>query len=410
MVLNIGLIDYDLIRSKTYITPNYDIGLIYAYLKDDRNYNVRLVSSFSNTNLVQYDKIFIFKNSTYLAHPSSVIKNYYKLPIEEFGPGFIDKPLRPYFLETRYLKPDFKCYNNLLLFSMEHPRHPIAVSIKHSKYTPRYDHIRLYEELDGELLKKDYPQNRYNVIYDDPVDIINEPKRWTEFKSLIDQHKVFLFAHSLDISKINDTNIIEQIFSSSKYRQMRRKLEASTVNDNVKWLVTQYINKRFNFKSNVLVRLAKTENPYADFQTMLDMIYYHHLGEHMIKLIPYNSDFLSLPEQNFARLSYEFLQSKTHLMSFYEYVFNIAYLSMGVPKELIHTGEDRYEYIMSSYGQAKLLVHLEQWISNYPEYEEQIFIGGSSKYEKQRRKYYDLNRSPFAFGRSPTDTSEECGS
>ena len=110
-------------------------------------------------------------------------------------------------------------------------------------------------------------------------------------------------------------NIIEQIFSSSKYRQMRRKLEASTVNDNVKWLVNQYINKRFNFKSNVLVRLAKTENPYADFQTMLDMIYYHHLGEHMIKLIPYNSDFLSLPEQNFARLSYEFLQSKTHLNS-----------------------------------------------------------------------------------------------
>ena len=47
MVKNIGLVDYDVLKTKFYSAPNYDIGLIYAYLKKDPNLNVRLVSSCS---------------------------------------------------------------------------------------------------------------------------------------------------------------------------------------------------------------------------------------------------------------------------------------------------------------------------------------------------------------------------
>lgn len=32
--------------------------------------------------------------------------------------------------------------------------------------------IRLYEEFEGEELLKDYPTERYNIIYDDPTDIV----------------------------------------------------------------------------------------------------------------------------------------------------------------------------------------------------------------------------------------------
>ena len=122
----IGLMDYDVIRTRHYRYPNYDIGLVYAYLKDDRNINVRLISSPSLQNLQQYDIIYVFKQSKQLPHPSSVIRDYYKLPIEEYGPGFQDKPLRPYLLETKYILPDCSCYNNMILYSLEHPKAQIA--------------------------------------------------------------------------------------------------------------------------------------------------------------------------------------------------------------------------------------------------------------------------------------------
>ena len=59
MVTQIGLMDYDVLRTRYYIAPNYDLGLIYAYFKEDRNINVRLISSPSPNNLSQYDKIYV---------------------------------------------------------------------------------------------------------------------------------------------------------------------------------------------------------------------------------------------------------------------------------------------------------------------------------------------------------------
>ena len=77
----IGLLDYDLLRTKNYIVPNYDVGVIYAYYKNNKNVSIRLISSLSYNNLNQYDKIYLFKTSKSLPHPSGLIKNYYKLPI-----------------------------------------------------------------------------------------------------------------------------------------------------------------------------------------------------------------------------------------------------------------------------------------------------------------------------------------
>ena len=126
MVKSIGLMDYDVLRTKYYVTPNYDLGLVYNYLKQDVNLNVRLISSPSPANLEQYDKIYIFKQSPFIPHPSGFIKDYYKLPIEEYGPGFIDKPLRPFLIETREMLPDCSCYNNMILFSLDKPKNKIA--------------------------------------------------------------------------------------------------------------------------------------------------------------------------------------------------------------------------------------------------------------------------------------------
>ena len=126
MVKNIGLMDYDVLRTKYYVAPNYDLSLVYNYLKQDKNLNVRLISSPSPANLEQYDKIYVFKQSQFIPHPSGFIKDYYKLPIEEYGPGFIDKPLRPFLMETRDMLPDCSCYNNMILFSLDKPMNKIA--------------------------------------------------------------------------------------------------------------------------------------------------------------------------------------------------------------------------------------------------------------------------------------------
>lgn len=126
MIRLVGLMDYDAIVQKKYTGPNYDLGVTYAYLKNDPNISVRLIASLDIQNLEKYDEILIFKLSPYLAHPSGVITNYYTLPIKEFGEGFLRKPIRPDCTETRYIKPDFTCYNNILKLSINNPKHTLS--------------------------------------------------------------------------------------------------------------------------------------------------------------------------------------------------------------------------------------------------------------------------------------------
>lgn len=84
-------------------------------------------------------------------------------------------------------------------------------------------------------------------------------------------------------------------------------------------------------------------------------------------------------------------------MSFYEYVFYLSYTKLGVPEKMIRTNEDLYEYVFQNYGYAETLRKLEDWMLANPDSADYVFIGGTSNYEKQRRKYYDPRRSNYAF-------------
>ena len=394
MVKNIGLMDYDVLRTRYYSAPNYDLGLIYNYLKQDKNLNVRLISSPSPTNLEQYDKIYVFKQSQFIPHPSGYIKDYYKLPIEEYGPGFIDKPLRPFLMETRDMLPDCSCYNNMILFSLDKPRSKIAWRIDKKAVGKEYQPIRLYEKFEGEDLKKDYPTSKRCLIYDDPVEILNNQEKWEYYKQLLGQKHKFLFAQTLDISRLSDTNILEQVITKSKYAGFKRHLVATELNDNVEWLVNEIISKRYCRLGMILVKLPTDSTPERCFETLLLMNYYNHKTHFRLKLCPmWDKGYLE--DYDLALLAYRYLTGKPQYMSYYEYVFNISYLRKGVQKELIHTGEDRYEYIFSQYGMSPLLRVLEDWLEKHPQFEEHVFIGGSSNYDGQRRKYYDKGRGGF---------------
>lgn len=405
-MISIGLIDYDVTRYRKYRVPNYDLGVIYAFYRNDKNVSIRLVSSLSYKNLSQYDKIYIFKQAKKLPHPSGFIANYYKLPIEEYGTGFIDKPARPFIRETQFLEPDFTCYNNMILFSLEHPTHKIAWQIDDKVIKSKYKPVRLYEIIDGEELKKDYPTTKYNLIYDDPVEIMNNKGKWDYYNQLLKQGYKFMFAQTLDISRLNDTNILEQVLNSSQYASIRRTITATEINNVVSWLVNQIISKKCKKRLVVFVELSQSLTATVYLQTLLLMNYYNFKTDYRLRLMPMR-DFHFLTEFKLAQLAFNYLTEKPYYMSYYEYVFNVAYLSIGVPKELIHTGEDRYDYIMSHYDIPPLMMLLEDWIRANPECREWVFIGGDSDYEKQRRKNYEQRRGYYAFGGSTTRSSNE---
>jgi hypothetical protein len=60
---------------------------------------------------------------------------------------------------------------------MNKPHSRLAWKIDPRAKGGKYKPVRLYENFEGEELKKDYPYSKYCLIYDDPVDIINNKEK-----------------------------------------------------------------------------------------------------------------------------------------------------------------------------------------------------------------------------------------
>lgn len=394
---SVGLIDFDTTYTRKYWVPNYDLCIIYSYFKDRKDMSIRLVSSFSKKNLEQYDKIYVFKRSNMTPHPSSVIEDYYKLPIEEYGSGFIQKPIRPFLLETRDLLPDCSCYNNILLFSMEHPKNKIAWRVDKGMNGKKYKLIKLYEEYDGEELKKDYPTSKYNMIYERPAEYLNNKDKWNYINELMDKGFRFKFAQSLDISAVKDTNILEQVFQKTKYHCFREYLIMTDIDKNSDWLIGYALNPSNKKVFRISIRISNNNTPERCIYTMLLINFYIHKSNFKLFINPY-LDREHLKKEKLALLLFDYLKKRTFVyMSFYEYVANIGFCELGIPQEMIITGEERYTYLLNKYGTPYLLIRLEDFIRRNPNLEESIFIGGESNYVKQRRECYDSRGSKYAF-------------
>lgn len=409
MVRLIGLMDYDCLVQKRYVAPNYDLGLVYTYLKDNPNLTVRLVTSFAEQNLAKYDEIYLFKQSKYLAHPSSVIKNYFQLNIKEYGPGFMARESRPFIRETFYLEPNFTCYNPILQLSVEQPGHKLSWDVKHAVKSKYYQHVRLFHRLDGELLKKDVGFHKNKLaIHDDPLLLLTNPVGQQTLQQLInDGHKLF-FIQPLDISLIDDTNIIEQVIVSKNLATLRNRLMISVMNSSALWFINYFITHKCK-QTNVVVLYERGKEKDYYVCSMLDLNYYNHKTEHRLWLRPFY-DKEVVQTSSLALCLYRFLYKTPYLMSFYEYVFYMGCKNEKIPKKLIRTNEEIYEFILEKYGMPPLVKALEDWLLYNPEYEEHVFIGGSSKYERSRKKAYDARRSKYAFERSVSNSSQEFSS
>ena len=396
MVRSIGLLDLDAIYRKRYEAPNYDLGVTYAYFSGDRNVNVRLVTSVSEANLSSYDEIYIFKIAKWIPHPSVIIEDYYNYQISEFGPGFRDRELRPFCLETRYMAPNFKCYNNMLRFSIENPKHYRAWTIFPKIKQKKFQQLRLFEEIDGEWLRKDISTNNRNiVVHDDPNILLSNPEQWNAIVELIDKKYRVIFAQALDISLFKDTIIIGRVLTDSGFSSLRKWLYASEINANLStWMDCYFDNTHKTINVKVLFVGGKSQDYYL--ANMLKMHYYNWKSGYALRMKPLFTDGAPrLP--GLALFLFRYLYQTPYLMSFYEYVFNIGCLKHGVPKGLIKTGEERYELILSKYGMPPIVVSLEQWILEHKEYEEHIFKGGDSDYKEVRKKSYDAKKDKYAF-------------
>jgi len=391
-MISIGLLDYDVLSQRYYKAPNYDLGVIYAYYKNDRDVNIRLMSSYNKSNIEQYDKIYVFKRSKLLPHPSTLIEDYYKYPIEEYGEGFINKPLRPLLMETRFTRPDFSCYNNMILYSKDHIYSKLSWKIDKRAKGGKFQPIRLYEEFDGEMLRRDIPTQKNICIYDNPADVLNNKEMWDLYNDLLDSGHKILFAQPLDISLLNDTIILERVVCNKRYASIMKDLMASDLYVNVEWLVSQFIREEFKSQVHIKVNIPPGLDAAKVLRTLLLMGYWNAKTNRRVRLIPtWGREYYKTNE--LVLCAFNYLLKKPHLMSYYEYVFNIAYLAQGVPKTIIHTREEQYEYICSHYAPPRLLIKLEEWIDKNPDCKEYIFIGGSSHYEEQRRKYFNIRGS-----------------
>lgn len=396
MIKLIGLLDYDALYQKRFIAPNYDLGLIYGYLKNDPNINVRLITTFNENNLKKYDEIFIFKISSHLSHPSSVIKDYYKLNIKEYGNGFINREQRPYFKETFYAQPDFTCYNPILQFSVDKPRHPMAWNVKKAVKSRLYNHIRLYENFDGEWLRRDLGYSKRKLaIHDNPVDLLNDPEKVKVLDELSTQNYHLFFVQPLDISQLNNTNIVERVITDSKWATLRTRLLITSTNEIALWFVDYFVEHKCG-KTDVMVLFEQGKKSDYYLRAMLELNYFNQQTGYSLRLRPYcDKEVVMLSP--LTHCAYRFLYETPYLMSYYEYVFYMGCKNIQVPEKLITTNEEVYDFILSKYGMPELVRELEDWLRKNPEYEEHIFIGGSSKYEECRRKSYDTRRSYYAF-------------
>ena len=82
-----------------------------------------------------------------------------------------------------------------------------------------------------------------------------------------------MFAQPLDISLLNDTNILERIVQDKKYASIMKDLMASDLYVNVEWLVSQIIKNEIKSQVHIKVNIPPGLETAKVLRTLLLMGY-----------------------------------------------------------------------------------------------------------------------------------------
>lgn len=93
------------------------------------------------------------------------------------------------------------------------------------------------------------------------------------YNNLIENKHKILFAQPLDISLLNDTNILERIVQDKKYTSIMKDLMASDLYVNVEWLVSQIIKNEIKSQVHIKVNIPPGLDNAKVLRTLLLMGY-----------------------------------------------------------------------------------------------------------------------------------------
>ena len=222
----IGIIDFDLITTRTLYEYNFGVLLVSSYYIA-QGIKPRLITDTSYNNLSKYSKIYIFKDFKTRICPINIIDNYYSLPAEEYGEGFPDKPLLPDLPDLIYTQIKTDIYEPLL-FYIKNGGKQFEID---KRWRSRYEPTKIFFEHDGEILVRDNSIKTYMLIYDDPLLFFTTEKGKQKMEELSKRGKI-KFVKSICVSRIPPEKL-DWLFKESNIVDFKLNLNARE--DDIYW-------------------------------------------------------------------------------------------------------------------------------------------------------------------------------
>lgn len=160
----IGVVDFDLLSTSQLCNYNYGVLLLSSYYLE-QGLKVRLIINLDYDNLSKYSKIYIFKDYKTKVMPINLIKDYYSLPVEEYGEGFANRPNLPNLPNLTYTKLRTDVYKPLIYYINNGGERFKLKRGWDEKYAPAC----LFFEKDGEVMLREDPVAKKLLVYDDPL-------------------------------------------------------------------------------------------------------------------------------------------------------------------------------------------------------------------------------------------------
>lgn len=216
----IGIVDFDFLSTKELCNYNFGVLLVSSYYLE-RGTKVRLILDLSYDNLIKYDKIYIFKDYKTKIKPINLIKNYYSLPIEEYGEGFTDKSLFPNLPNLIYTKIKTDIYKPILYY-IEKGGDKFSLS---KTWNNNYIPTKIFYELDNELLLREEPKGYRLLIYDEPTIFYNTILGRQKMTEML-KSSIIKFVKPVHIGII-EPKYWEEIFHSKSIVKAKNRLYAN---------------------------------------------------------------------------------------------------------------------------------------------------------------------------------------
>lgn len=160
---SIGIVDFDFLSTKKLCNYNFGVLLVSSYYLK-QGLKIRLILELSHENLMKYDKIYMFKDYKTKIKPINLIKDYYSLPVEEYGEGFDNRPLLPNLPDLIYTPIKTDIYKPILFYINNGGKKFQTDKNWNEKYYP----TKIFFMSDGELLLREEPKGKRLLVYDDP--------------------------------------------------------------------------------------------------------------------------------------------------------------------------------------------------------------------------------------------------